>query len=134
MNSWQYTLWLFTSTNRTHSLLHRPESFKTMIAIIPVFCFAFQTHEIVVPVYASMKTRTIQNFTKTTVLTLMILFVLYSVAATFSYLTFGVKVSSDIMMMYDTKQPIVLFGTCALVIKMITTYPSILFCGRNALG
>lgn len=105
-----------------------------MIAIIPVFCFAFQTHEIVVPVYASMKTRTIQNFTKTTVLTLMILFVLYSVAATFSYLTFGVKVSSDIMMMYDTKQPIVLFGTCALVIKMITTYPSILFCGRNALG
>lgn len=105
-----------------------------MIAIIPVICFAYQTHEIVVPVYASMKTRTVRNFTKTTALTLTILFVLYSVAATFSYLTFGVNVSSDIMMMYDTKQPIVLFGTCALVIKMITTYPSILFCGRNALG
>jgi len=111
----------------------KPESFKSMIAIIPVICFAYQTHEIVVPVYASMTTRTVRNFTKTTILTLAILFVLYSMAGTFSYLTFGTNVSSDIMMMYDTKQPIVLIGTCALVIKMITTYPSILFCGRNAL-
>jgi len=110
----------------------RPESFKSMIAVVPVICFAYQTHEVVVPVYASMKTRTVRNFTKTTILTLAILFILYSTAGTFSYLTFGVNVSSDIMMMYDARQPIVLFGTCALVIKMITTYPSILFCGRNA--
>lgn len=108
----------------------KPESFKSMIAVIPVICFAYQTHEIAVPVYASMKTRTVRNFTKTTILTLAILFVLYSTAGTFSYLTFGTNVTSDIMMMYDTRQPIVLFGTCALIIKMITTYPSILFCGR----
>ena len=112
--------------------ISRPESFKSMIAVIPVICFAYQTHEIVVPVYASMKTRTVRNFTKTTILTLIILFCLYSTAGTFSYLTFGVNVSADIMMMYDTRQPLVLLGTCALILKMITTYPSILFCGRNA--
>jgi len=111
----------------------KPESFKSMLAVIPVICFAYQTHEIAVPVYASMRTRNVRNFTKSTILTLTILFVLYSMAGTFAYLTFGLKVSSNIMMMYDTRQPIVLIGACALAIKMITTYPSILFCGRNAL-
>lgn len=103
-----------------------------MIAVIPVICFAYQTHEIAVPVYASMKTRTVRNFTKSTILTLAILFILYSIAGTFAYLTFGVNVSADIMMMYDTRQPIVLLGNVALVIKMLTTYPPILFCGRNS--
>lgn len=113
-------------------LQFRPENLKSMIAIIPVIYLAYQTHEIVVPVYASMKTRTVRNFTKSTILTLVILFILYSIAGTFAYLTFGVNVSADIMMMYDTKQPVVLFGNLALVTKMLTTYPSILFCGRNS--
>ena len=80
-----------------------------------------------------MKTRTVKNFTKSTILTLLILFVLYSIAGTFSYLTFGINVAPDIMMMYDTNQPMILFGTISLVIKMITTYPLMLFCGRDAL-
>lgn len=106
----------------------------SMIAIVPVFCFAYQCHEVVVPVYACMqeKERNMRSFAKTTALTLFILFVLYCTAGTFGYLTFGSSVSSDIMQNYDANDPLVMIGILALVVKMITTYPPMIVCGRGA--
>lgn len=107
----------------------------SMVAIVPVFCFAYQCHEVVVPVYACMqeKERNMTGFGKTTALTLFILFILYSTAGTFGYLTFGSSVSSDIMQRYDAQDPLVMIGIIALVIKMITTYPPMIVCGRGAI-
>jgi sodium-coupled neutral amino acid transporter 7/8 len=104
-----------------------------LIAVIPVICFAYQCHEIVVPVYASMKHRDVRSFTKTTIMSLIILFVLYSMAGSSAYHTFGRHVTPDIMQLYNAKQPIVMFGTVALAVKMISTYPPMVFCGRGAL-
>lgn len=101
-----------------------------VIAVIPVITFAYQCHEIVVPVYACMSDRSMKTFGKTTALALGILFVLYCTAGTFGYLTFGPKVSPDIMQLYDAKDPFVIIGITALVVKMITTYPPMIVCGR----
>lgn len=78
-----------------------------------------------------MKERKISAFSKATVLALILLFVLYCLAGTFGYLTFGSNVAPDIMQMYDARDPIVTVGIIALVIKMITTYAPLMFCGRQ---
>ncbi|RWS09581.1 putative sodium-coupled neutral amino acid transporter 7-like protein [Dinothrombium tinctorium] len=110
-----------------------PEKPITFFAIIPVFTFAYQCHEIVIPVYSCMADRTIKSFCKSTALALSLLFALYCMAGTTGYLTFGVKIAPDIMQSYDSNDPVVLVGVVALIVKMITTYPSMIFCGRGAL-
>lgn len=101
-----------------------------MIAVFPVVTFAYQCHEITIPVYACMEKRNIKNFSKATALALGILFILYCAAGTSGYLTFGAGVTPDIMALYDASDPIVIIGILALALKMITTYPSMILCGR----
>lgn len=82
------------------------------------------------PIYACMQERKISLFSKATAVALVLLFGLYCMAGTFGYMTFGSVVAPDIMQMYDARDPIVTVGIFALVIKMITTYPPMMFCGR----
>lgn len=103
------------------------------LAVIPILCFAYQTHEVIVPVYACMKERVIGKFMKATVFSLVLLFILYNLVGAFGYLTFGSNVPADIMSLYDGKDPVVVIGIVALVVKFITTYPPLMFCGRSAL-
>lgn len=103
------------------------------LAIVPVLCFAYQTHEVIVPVYACMRERFIASFMKASFFGLVILFFLYNLVGAFGYLTFGENVGPDIMSLYDGKDPIVVVGIVALVVKFITTYPPLMFCGRSAL-
>lgn len=77
-----------------------------------------------------MAKRTIGNFSKATGFALGLLFILYCAAGTCGYLSFGVNVSPDIMTLYDAKDPIVLIGIIALIVKMVTTYPPLTLCGR----
>ena len=111
----------------------KPDSLFTVLAAIPVVCLAYQTHELVVPVYTCLRERTITNFSKSTGMALGILLVLYCISGTFGYLTFGSTVSADIMQMYDASDPIVVIGILALVVKMVTTYPQIVLCGRDTI-
>ena len=71
-----------------------------------------------------------KSFSKVTVGTMGILCFLYCTAGTFGYLTFGTRVSPDIMQLYDAKDPLVMIGILALIVKMITTYPPMIVCGR----
>lgn len=103
------------------------------LAVVPVLCFAYQTHEVIVPVYACMKQRNIGQFIKASFFGLIILFFLYNLVGAYGYLTFGKNVGADIMSLYDAKDPVVVIGVVALVIKFITTYPPLMFCGRGAL-
>ena len=108
-----------------------PDSVVSFLAALPVVGFAYQTHEIVVPVYACLQERNTKNFMKITFLSLSLLFVLYCVSGTYGYLTFGGTVAPDVMQMYNPFDPIVSAGIVALIIKMITTYPPVIFCGRD---
>lgn len=103
------------------------------LIVVPILCFAYQTHEVIVPVYACMKERSIRKFMKSSVLALIILFFLYNLVGAYGYSTFGSQVGPDIMSLYDGKDPIVVIGIIALVVKFITTYPPLMFCGRGAL-
>ncbi|KAG9508800.1 putative sodium-coupled neutral amino acid transporter 7 [Fragariocoptes setiger] len=110
-----------------------PDDWLSLVTVIPVMCFAYQTHEVIIPVYACLRQRNMANFMKATILGLVILFFLYNVVGAYGYLTFGSNVNPDITLLYDGTDPVVVIGIIALVIKIITTYPPLLFCGRGAL-
>lgn len=134
------------STNASHPISHASDTnqsqggfsaktfqfFNSMI-VVPILCFAYQTHEVIVPVYACMKERSIVQFMKASVLALVILYFLYNLVGAYGYSTFGANVGPDIMSLYDAQDPIVVIGIIALVVKFITTYPPLMFCGRGAL-
>lgn len=134
LNVYEYILLKDKELWKTETVQVEPSTFS-IIACIPVICFAYQCHEVVVPVYSCMeeKQRNMINFAKATALTLGLLFFLYCMAGTFGYLTFGANVSADIMVRYNAKDPFVMIGVLALIIKMITTYPPMIVCGRGAL-
>ena len=58
----------------------------------------------------------------------------YTGAATFGYLTFGSLVSEDILSNYNANKPSVMLALVALSLKTYTTYPILLFCGREGLA
>jgi sodium-coupled neutral amino acid transporter 7/8 len=120
-------------TNNSTNSIHKHIQWFEPLAVVPVLCFAYQTHEVIVPVYACMKERAIGSFMKASIFGLVILFFLYNLVGAFGYLTFGERVGADIMSFYDAKDPVVVVGIVALVIKFITTYPPLMFCGRSAL-
>lgn len=80
-----------------------------------------------------MNDKSIGAFSKATGVALSILLVLYSLSGTFGYLTFGSKVAPDIMLNYEATDLLVVAGIIALIVKMITTYPPILFGGRDTI-
>ncbi len=110
-----------------------PASAVEFIAALPIAFFAYQTHEVVIPVHVSMSDQSLGAFSKATAVALTILLVLYSLSGTFGYLTFGSKVAPDIMLNYEATDVLVVAGVCALIVKMITTYPPILFGGRDTI-
>lgn len=122
----------FMIGNTNVELKTSPDSFISLLTVIPMISFAYQTHEIVVPVYACMSNRNIWDFSKATALAMFFLFVVYTIAGTFGYWTFGSMVPQDIMQLYNARDPIVMVGILALILKMITTYPPIVVCGRGA--
>ncbi|XP_037501498.1 putative sodium-coupled neutral amino acid transporter 7 isoform X2 [Rhipicephalus sanguineus] len=110
----------------------RPDSLIDLVVILPVICFAYQAHEVVVPIYANMRDRRLANLAKATILTTAFLFIIYTLMGTFGYMAYGSVVKPDIMQMFDASNPWVLFGIVALIVKMVTTYPLLTFCGRGA--
>lgn len=92
-------------------LFFSPTSHMAAIASLPIICFAYQTHEIVLPVFASLAKPRTSNFIKATIFSLILLFIVYTLGGSFGYLTFGDKVRADIIQMYDAKDPIVTTGT-----------------------
>ena len=43
------------------------------------------------------------------------------------------QIAADIMMNYDARQPAVLLAIVSLALKTFTTYPILLFCGREGI-
>lgn len=87
-----------------------------------------------IPTYACMKDRRLGNFTLCVVISMLICFGAYSIVGYFGYLTFGSgKVPSDILQGYTDKSVVLTVAIIAVAIKNFTTYPIVLYCGRDAL-
>jgi amino acid permease len=70
---------------------------------LPVICFGYQCHVNAVPIYACLKKKTLSEFTKSIIVSIVIVFLAYTVSATFGYLTFGDKINDDLLKSYDSK-------------------------------
>ncbi|KAL3244763.1 hypothetical protein MRX96_018571 [Rhipicephalus microplus] len=91
-----------------------------------------QCHVSSVPIYSCLEDRRLSTFAKAVVSATVLTALLYTVAGVFGYLTFGEGVAGDILELYDARQPLVLVGILAMALKIITTYPILIFCGRTA--
>ena len=111
-----------------------PDSWTDMLSLVPVICFSYQCHVSVIPIYSCMKNRNVANFSRASFTAIAICVFTYTGAATFGFLTFGDKVSEDIVSNYDASKPSVLLALIAISLKTFTTYPILLFCGREGLS
>ncbi|XP_054277229.1 sodium-coupled neutral amino acid transporter 7-like [Macrosteles quadrilineatus] len=109
-----------------------PTHWTDVFYVVPVICFGYQCHVSVVPIYSCMRDRRTSSFTIVVVTTLVICGLAYSLTGTYGYLTFGSHVSSDILQDYGAEKVAVLVGIVAIAVKTVTTYPILLFCGREA--
>ncbi|KAK8757917.1 hypothetical protein V5799_004451 [Amblyomma americanum] len=109
----------------------RPESLFDVLLSTPVFCFAYQSHEVVIPAYAAMRERSLWNMAKAIAYCMVILMVAYSMVGCFGYLSYGSTVRPDVMEMFDATKAWVLVGLVALIFKMAVTYPLPALCARS---
>jgi len=109
-----------------------PTHWTDVFYVVPVICFGYQCHVSVVPIYSCMRDRRTHSFTFVVMATLFICFLAYTLTGTYGYLTFGGRVSSDILEDYGGANVAVLIGITAIAVKTVTTYPILLFCGREA--
>ena len=87
-----------------------------------------------IPMYTCMKNRQIGKFTLCSVISMIICFFAYSTVGVFGYATFGIgKVPSDILQGYTDKSTTLTIAIIAIAIKNFTTYPIVLYCGRDAI-
>ncbi|KYM75365.1 Putative sodium-coupled neutral amino acid transporter 7 [Atta colombica] len=135
-----YVVWLiiyksFGEQNNTVSPIKIwPNNGYEILQIIPIVCFAYQSHMTAIPTYACMKDRNLCKFTLCAIVSMLICYGTYSVVGYFGYTTFGSgKVPSDILQGYTDKSAVVTVAIIAIAIKNFTTYPIVLYCGRDAL-
>ncbi|XP_076244781.1 sodium-coupled neutral amino acid transporter 7 [Calliopsis andreniformis] len=111
-----------------------PDNGYEALQIIPIICFAYQTHMTAIPMYACMKDRNLGKFSMCAIVSMIICFATYTVVGISGYATFGAgNVPSDILQGYTDKSIILTLAIIFIAIKNFTTYPIILYCGRDAL-
>ncbi|EFN61783.1 Putative sodium-coupled neutral amino acid transporter 7 [Camponotus floridanus] len=135
-----YVIWLIIyksitqQTDTVPPIKIWPDNGYEILQIIPIICFAYQSHMTAIPTYACMKDRHLGKFTLCVVISMLICFGAYSIVGYFGYLTFGSgKVPSDILQGYTEKSVVLTVAIIAVAIKNFTTYPIVLYCGRDAL-
>ncbi|KAK2581029.1 hypothetical protein KPH14_006076 [Odynerus spinipes] len=133
-----YVAWLigYKSLTKTITTTVRiwPENAYEALHIVPIICFAYQSHMTAIPTYACMKERNLGKFTICTIIGMIVCFTTYTTVGIFGYETFGIgKVPSDILQGYSDKSTIVTIAILSVAIKNFTTYPIVLYCGRDAI-
>ncbi|XP_069700262.1 sodium-coupled neutral amino acid transporter 7-like isoform X3 [Periplaneta americana] len=111
-----------------------PTNWTDVFLVVPVICFGYQCHVSVIPIYACLRERTMANFALCSSVAIFVCVAAYSLTGIFGYLTFGSFVTSDVLESYSGSNAIVLIGIVAIAIKTYTTYPILLFCGREAVS
>ncbi|XP_023705826.1 putative sodium-coupled neutral amino acid transporter 7 [Cryptotermes secundus] len=111
-----------------------PSHWTDVFLVVPVICFGYQCHVSVIPIYACLRERNLNNFTLCASVAIGVCVAAYTLAGVYGYLTFGAYVTSDILESYSGSDMLVLIGILAIAIKTYTTYPILLFCGREAVS
>ncbi|KAL1447807.1 hypothetical protein MTO96_028318 [Rhipicephalus appendiculatus] len=122
----------FVGESKSPGTRSSPNTLEDVLTAVPVVCFGYQCHVSSVPIYSCLEDRRLSTFAKAVLSATLFTALLYTVAGVFGYLTFGQGVASDILELYDARQPLVLVGILAMALKIITTYPILTFCGRTA--
>ncbi|EFN80665.1 putative sodium-coupled neutral amino acid transporter 7 [Harpegnathos saltator] len=111
-----------------------PDSGYEALQLVPIICFAYQSHMTAIPTYACMKDRHLGKFILCAVISMLVCFGAYTTVGIFGYATFGSgRVPSDILQGYDDKSVVLAVAIIAVAVKNFTTYPIVLYCGRDAL-
>eukprot|EP00088_Acartia_fossae_P013806 TRINITY_DN17302_c0_g1_i6.p1 TRINITY_DN17302_c0_g1~~TRINITY_DN17302_c0_g1_i6.p1 ORF type:complete len:489 (-),score=35.35 TRINITY_DN17302_c0_g1_i6:173-1639(-) len=111
-----------------------PDTWLDVFNVIPVICFGYQCHVSVIPIYSCMKHKSLKSFTVASSSAIAICVFTYTGAATFGYLTFGSHVLDDILENYSGSNVWVLIALIFMALKTYTTYPILLFCGREGIS
>ncbi|XP_038068401.1 putative sodium-coupled neutral amino acid transporter 7 [Patiria miniata] len=120
-------------TNAATHIVTRPTSWTDVFAAVPTICFGFQCHISAVPVYASLKQRTVGQFAWVITGALLIATVTYVLTGIYGSLTFGDRVCSDVLLSYDSGNVTVTVARVMILGNMLTSYPILHFCGRLAI-
>ena len=80
-----------------------------------------------------MKHRNLKHFSGVSITAIIICAFAYSFSASFGYLTFGSNVNPDILLNYPMDRPEIIIAVGVMAVKTALTYPTLLFCGREAL-
>ncbi|KAK3927420.1 Putative sodium-coupled neutral amino acid transporter 7 [Frankliniella fusca] len=111
-----------------------PLSWTDIFLVVPAICFGYQCHVSIIPIYSCLQNRNLHNFSIVCTFAIIFCVAAYTIAGVCGYLTFGSLVTSDILESYSGENPFVLLGIGAIAIKTFTTYPLLLFCGREAIS
>ncbi|XP_026277621.1 putative sodium-coupled neutral amino acid transporter 7 [Frankliniella occidentalis] len=111
-----------------------PLSWTDIFLVVPAICFGYQCHVSIIPIYSCLQHRNLHNFSVVCMFAVVFCVAAYTIAGVCGYLTFGSLVTSDILESYSGENPFVLLGIGAIAIKTFTTYPLLLFCGREAIS
>uniref|UniRef100_A0A8C5DV69 Sodium-coupled neutral amino acid transporter 3-like n=1 Tax=Gouania willdenowi TaxID=441366 RepID=A0A8C5DV69_GOUWI len=102
---------------------------------IPILAFAFVCHPEVLPIYTELRDATKKRMQKVANISILAMFVMYLLTATFGYLTFYGAVESELLHTYSRVDPLdnlVLCVRLAVLVAVTLTVPVVLFPIRRA--
>uniref|UniRef100_A0AAY4BDQ9 Amino acid transporter transmembrane domain-containing protein n=1 Tax=Denticeps clupeoides TaxID=299321 RepID=A0AAY4BDQ9_9TELE len=104
---------------------------------IPILAFAFVCHPEVLPIYTELRDATQRRMQHVSNLSILIMYVMYFMAALFGYLTFYGKVEPELLHTYSRIDPYDILILCVPSIAVLTavtlTVPIVLFPVRRAI-
>uniref|UniRef100_A0A6Q2YLW9 Amino acid transporter transmembrane domain-containing protein n=1 Tax=Esox lucius TaxID=8010 RepID=A0A6Q2YLW9_ESOLU len=103
---------------------------------IPILAFAFVCHPEVLPIYTELKNATKRRMQGIANVSIMAMFVMYLLTATFGYLTFYVSTESELLHTYSKVDPLDTLILCvrvAVLVAVTLTVPVVLFPIRRAI-
>jgi len=120
---------LATTSNVSSS--HRP--WTDLFRVVPVICFGYQCHVSVIPIYSCMRRPTKARFSAVSFSAVSACAAAYTLTGALGLAVFGDQVEADVLLNFSAKRPEVMVALAAMALKTFTTYPILLFCGREAL-
>ncbi|XP_038668282.1 sodium-coupled neutral amino acid transporter 3-like isoform X2 [Scyliorhinus canicula] len=103
---------------------------------VPILAFAFVCHPEVLPIYTELKSPSKKKMQHVSNISIMVMYVMYFLAALFGYLTFYGRVEPEMLHTYSKIDPfdtLILCVRVAVLIAVTLTVPIVLFPVRRAI-
>ncbi|KAF7480004.1 Hypothetical predicted protein [Marmota monax] len=100
---------------------------------VPIMAFAFVCHPEVLPIYTELSRPSQHRMQAVANVSIGAMFCMYSLTATFGYLTFYSSVKAEMLHIYNQKDQLILCVRLAVLLAVTLTVPVVLFPIRRAL-